>query len=283
MTAGGADQQVADDGPGGHSAFTWTLLQALAGKADLNGDGVITGTELAAYVAPAVAAIARQTPAFGNLPGSEGGEFIFELPTERDGLSAETRQLDDNASRLALRIAAAQIAAQIAAQATAQMTAQTAASAPAVVVKNLDGSDNKLSLPAAAPQPARLAAQRANEQGLALYRERRYDEAEAAFTEALRLQPRFALAANNLGFVYYKRGKPAEAARWYEQAISMDGSRALAYLNLGDARLQSGEDAKAQAAFTTFVGLAPLHARTAELQAWLAAPDKAPRPQPAPS
>ncbi|MGR6743514.1 hypothetical protein, partial [Aeromonas veronii] len=46
MTAGGADQQVADDGPGGHSVFTWTLLQALSGKADLNGDGLITATEL---------------------------------------------------------------------------------------------------------------------------------------------------------------------------------------------------------------------------------------------
>jgi peptidoglycan/xylan/chitin deacetylase (PgdA/CDA1 family)/uncharacterized caspase-like protein len=270
MTAGGADQQVADDGPGGHSAFTWTLLQALSGKADLNGDGVITGTELAAYVAPAVAAIARQTPAFGNLAGSEGGEFIFELPPERDGLSAETRQLDPDASRLALRIAAAQ-------------TPATAASAPSVRVKNLDGSDGQLRLPAAAPQTARVAAQRANEQGLALYRERRYDEAEAAFTEALRLQPRFALAANNLGFVYYKRGKPAEAARWFEQAISMDGSRALAYLNLGDARLLAGEDIKAQAAFTTFVALAPRHARAAELQAWLAAPDKVPRPHSAPS
>jgi len=52
FTAGGADQQVADSGPNGHSVFTWTLLQGLDGLADLNGDGVITATELAAYVAP---------------------------------------------------------------------------------------------------------------------------------------------------------------------------------------------------------------------------------------
>lgn len=32
LTAGGADQQVADSGPNGHSVFTWVLLQALAGK-----------------------------------------------------------------------------------------------------------------------------------------------------------------------------------------------------------------------------------------------------------
>ena len=48
FTAGGADQQVADNGPNGHSVFTWTLLEGLDGRADLNGDGVITATELAA-------------------------------------------------------------------------------------------------------------------------------------------------------------------------------------------------------------------------------------------
>ena len=32
ITAGGADQQVADNGPGGHSIFTWTVLQGLPGE-----------------------------------------------------------------------------------------------------------------------------------------------------------------------------------------------------------------------------------------------------------
>jgi uncharacterized caspase-like protein len=93
LTAGGADQLVADGGPNGHSVFTWTLLQALGGKADLNGDGLITATELAAYVAPAVASVSRQTPAFGSLPGSEGGDFVFALPAEAEFLSAQTSQL----------------------------------------------------------------------------------------------------------------------------------------------------------------------------------------------
>jgi len=275
ITAGGADQQVADDGPGGHSVFTWTMLQALSGKADLNGDGVITGTELAAYVAPAVSAIARQTPAFGSLPGSEGGEFVFALPVEREGLSGDSVQLDAAASQVNKRIDEANEKAVHAAAAPKP----GAAAAVEVVVKSLDGTDAKLTMPAAAPLAPRVAAQRANDRGLQLYRERRYDEAEAAFTEALKLQPRFALAANNLGFVYFKRGKPTEAARWFEQAIDMDGSRALAYLNLGDAHLQAGNDPKALAAYTTFVGLAPRHPRVAALQAWIAAPDAAHRPQ----
>ena len=275
LTAGGADQQVADDGPGGHSVFTWTLLQALNGKADLNGDGVITGTELAAYVAPSVAAIARQTPAFGSLPGSEGGEFVFELPADREALSGDSRQLDADASNLNKRLDDAKTAALQPGGSGGKGNAKEVQ----VVIKNLEGGDTKLSTPAAAPVAPRVAAQRANDRGLALYRERRYDEAEAAFTEALKLQPVFALAANNLGFVYFKRGKPAEAARWFERAIEMDGSRALAYLNLGDAQLQAGDDAKALKAYATFVGLAPKHARVSELEAWIAAPDAAHRPK----
>ena len=90
LTAGGADQLVADGGPGGHSIFTWTFLQALSGKGDLNGDGFMTATELAAYVAPAVAGVSGQTPAFGSLPGSQGGEFIFQLPAAEEFL--ECRQ-----------------------------------------------------------------------------------------------------------------------------------------------------------------------------------------------
>jgi tetratricopeptide (TPR) repeat protein len=229
---------------------------------------VITGTELASYVAPAVSSIAKQTPAFGSLPGSEGGEFIFEMPIEREGLSADTGQLDTRTSELNKKLDSA------AKPVTTEGSKGTNSGNLQVVVKNLDGQETKLITPAAAALPPRVAAQRANDKGLALYRERRYDEAEAAFTEALKLHPKFPLAANNLGFVYFKRGQAVEAARWFEKSIEMDGSRALAYLNLGDAYLQAGDDAKATRAYTLFVGLSPQHARSAALQAWLKDPDK---------
>ncbi|SEL30434.1 Peptidoglycan/xylan/chitin deacetylase, PgdA/CDA1 family [Roseateles sp. YR242] len=289
MTAGGADQQVADDGPGGHSVFTWTLLQALSGKADLNGDGLITATELAAYVAPAVSAIAHQTPAFGSLPGSEGGEFIFELASAPEqALSTNSAQLDAQASALAKRADDARnaqlqplAAASAVTGGAAGPVAAASAAAVQVTLKGLDGRDTAIETSAtAAPVSARIAAQRANDRGLQLYKERRYDEAEAAFTEALKLQPRFALAANNLGFIYFKRDKPAEAARWYRKAIEMDGSRALAHLNLGDALLRAGEDKEAQAAYAGFIELSPSHPRVPELKAWLAQPDAAHRPAP---
>jgi uncharacterized caspase-like protein len=47
LTAGGANQEVADGGPNGHSIFSRTLMQAREGKGDLNEDGYITASELA--------------------------------------------------------------------------------------------------------------------------------------------------------------------------------------------------------------------------------------------
>lgn len=240
LTAGGTDQMVSDGGPNGHSVFTWTLLQGLGGKADLNGDGLITATELAAYVAPAVASVSRQTPAFGSLPGSEGGDFVFELPEESEFLNTGTAQLSNDAIALNTKIEAK----------------ATAPSAP-VVVKDLQGGEQTIKAPAAVPVSNRQQAQRANDQGLQLYKEKQYAQAEAQFTEALKLRPNFALAANNLGFVYYKQDRFAEAARWFENAIRMDPSRAIAYMNLGDAYARAGDGAKAKTAYRTYLELAP--------------------------
>jgi len=100
LTAGGANEEVADNGPNGHSVFTWTVLQGLEGRADLNSDGFISAAELAAYVGPSVSGLSHQTPAFGNLPGSEGGEFIFELHPETEFLSDLSTQLDQEAIQI---------------------------------------------------------------------------------------------------------------------------------------------------------------------------------------
>lgn len=246
LTAGGTDQLVSDGGPNGHSVFTWTFLQALAGKGDLNGDGLITATELAAYVAPAVSAVSRQTPAFGSLPGSEGGDFVFELPAENEYLGAQTAQLSSEAIALNTKQDAVRVPA-----------APSGKIAPAVIVKDLQGREQKIVPPAAVPVSQSQLAQRANDRGLQLYKEKQYSAAEAQFTEALKLRPDFALAANNLGFVYYKQDKYAEAARWFENAIKLDPSRAIAYLNLGDARARTGETEKAKQAYRVYLELAP--------------------------
>jgi uncharacterized caspase-like protein/peptidoglycan/xylan/chitin deacetylase (PgdA/CDA1 family) len=244
LTAGGSDQLVSDGGPNGHSVFTWTLLQGLGGKADLNGDGLITATELAAYVAPAVSSVSRQTPAFGSLPGSEGGDFVFELPEETEFLNTNTAQLSNDAIALNTRLDA--------------KGPSFATGAPiTVVVKDLQGGTATIKAPAAVPVSSRQQAQRANDHGLQLYKEKQYAQAEAQFTEALKLRPNFALAANNLGFVFYKQDKFAEAARWFENAIKMDPSRAIAYMNLGDAYARAGQGDRARTAYKTYLELAP--------------------------
>jgi tetratricopeptide (TPR) repeat protein len=246
LTAGGADQMVADGGPNGHSVFTWTLLQALGGKADLNGDGMITASELAAYVAPAVASVSQQTPAFGSLPGSEGGEFVFQLPAEAEFLNAQTTQLSPEAIAL-----------------NSKLDSGHSEQGATVVVKNLQGGEQKIATPKPVDASNRQLAQRANDRGLQLYREQQYAQAESAFTEALKYRPDFGLAANNLGFVYYKQEKYAEAARWFENTVKIDASRAIAWLNLGDARWHLGDNDQAKKAYTSFLELAPNHANAA--------------------
>ena len=67
-------------------------------------------------------------------------------------------------------------------------------------------------MPAPMAISVKQMAQRANDRGLQFYKEKRYAEAEAEFSEALKLRPDFALAANKLGFVYYKQGKFKVAA-----------------------------------------------------------------------
>lgn len=254
LTAGGADQQVADAGPNGHSVFTWVLLQALAGKGDLNGDGLITGTELAAYVAPAVSAVSQQTPAFGSLPGSQGGEFVFQVPDSQEYLNADTRQLTPDAIALNNKVDAVQDA--------------TNTQAP-VTVADLQGGKAKLVVPSAGPASDRQRAQQANDRGLQLYREKQYDEAAAQFAEALKLRPDFAQAANNLGFVYYRQQRYAEAARWLENTLKIDPSRAVAHLNLGDAYFNAGDKAKARQAYTTYLALQPQGSGAAQARAQL--------------
>ncbi|WP_313460169.1 polysaccharide deacetylase family protein [Stenotrophomonas sp.] len=254
LTAGGADQQVADAGPNGHSVFTWVLLQALAGKGDLNGDGLITGTELAAYVAPAVSAVSQQTPAFGSLPGSQGGEFVFQVPDSQEYLNAGTDQLTADAIALNSKVEAVQDAKP--------------GKVP-VTVTDLQGGQAKLVVPTAGPASDRQRAQQANDRGLQLYREKRYDEAVAQFTEALKLRPDFAQAANNLGFVYYRQQRYAEAARWLENTLKIDPSRAVAHLNLGDAYVHAGDKAKARQAYTTYLALQPQGSGAAQARAQL--------------
>ena len=271
MTAGGADEQVADTGPSGHSIFTWTVLQGLEGKADLDGDGAITASELSAYVAPSVSSLSRQTPAFGSLPGSEGGEFVFVSKGEEEFLSEESHQLD--AQAIALNATLEKIRKQVEekrAKVDALKGALAAATAdltdPGRARRDTHAIPDAGAVDAAAQTPAPVASatsatdsRREVDKGMGLFREKRYPEAAQAFEVALKYNPNNVLAANNLGFTYVKLERLPEAIAWYEKTLVLDPLRALAYANLGDAYAKVGRLDDARRAYGRFLELRPDH------------------------
>ena len=78
LTAGTEGQQAIEEG--GRGVFTTYLLQALEGEANLNGDGVVTASEIGRFVASQVKSRTRgrQTPIYGRLDGT--GEVRFAIP-----------------------------------------------------------------------------------------------------------------------------------------------------------------------------------------------------------
>lgn len=250
LTAGGPEEQVADNGPNGHSIFTWTLIEGLRGKADLNSDNVVTASELFAFVGPGVSSVSRQTPAFGSLVGSEGGEFILELAPNPEFLSDLTAQLDDESIRLNRQIEAAR--KEIAAKRSRNEELRKELAATRAELQKAGGKPESVSEP--------VLARKKSDEGLALYRERKYEEALKILQESFALQPSNAQTANNIGYVFYRMGKHEEAIQWYERTLALDPQRAVAWLNIANAWESLGEPAKALDAYRRFLELAPNHA-----------------------
>jgi peptidoglycan/xylan/chitin deacetylase (PgdA/CDA1 family)/uncharacterized caspase-like protein len=247
LTAGGADQQVADNGPGGHSIFTWTLLQGLQGLADTDGNGAITASELGAYISPIVSSVSHQTPAFGNLPGSEGGEFVFEL--QQESLTEASKQLDEEAVRLNDELE--RIQREIAAKQDRNAKLRGR-------VEEERAKLNGTSQPRSAQPKTRTAlAQEHHSLGLKYYREKKYDEAVRELEEAVKLDPRNATIVNNLGFTLFKFEKYEESIGWLKKAIEIDPQRVVAYVNLADAYMKLGKTAEARQYYEKYATIAP--------------------------
>jgi tetratricopeptide (TPR) repeat protein len=259
FTAGGADQQVADNGPNGHSVFTWTLLQALDGRADLNGDGVVTATELAAYVTPAVSALSHQTPAFGNLPGSEGGDFIFELNHETEFLNENSAQLGDEGIKLNTQLEQLREEIHKEAAQNAELKKQLAEAEAKLQGGQVAGKSGGTAATGAEAggTGTKDVAAATNDEGMRLYKEKKYSEAAEKFKQAAQMKPESALFANNSGFAMFKLGQYGDAVEWFQKTIALDPHRAIAYLNLGDAYLQMGKKSEAKKAYEKYLELQP--------------------------
>jgi tetratricopeptide (TPR) repeat protein len=263
LTAGGAEQQVADDGPNGHSVFTWALLQGLDGKADLDANGVITASELGAYVSPVVTSFSRQTPAVGNLPGSEGGEFIFELQPQ--SLSAATEQLEGKALDLNARLAA--LERQIQERQTELLRLQQSIQAETAKLQ----AAGKGAEVGVLSRASGRSAYELDRMALRAYREKNYAEAEKLLLEAVRLKPRDATLLNNLGFVYYRMGRYEAALDYLKKTLALEPRRKEAHGNIADTYAKLGRLAEARGHYTEYLALYPSSPRADEVRRTVAA------------
>jgi Caspase domain len=83
ITSAQRDQLAKDSGPvPGHSLFTGTLINGFNwGKADLDGNGLISSSELGLFIQQQVAqaSISQQTPDFGSFHLDDRGEMVISL------------------------------------------------------------------------------------------------------------------------------------------------------------------------------------------------------------
>ena len=94
-------------------------------------------------------------------------------------------------------------------------------------------------------------------QGVVLRDQGRLEEAEAAFRQALELEPRHVFALNNLGIVLQRLGRPIEAEAALRQAVTVKPGHARAHVNLGNVLLDLGRTAEAIASLERACALDP--------------------------
>jgi peptidoglycan/xylan/chitin deacetylase (PgdA/CDA1 family)/uncharacterized caspase-like protein len=255
LTAGGADQQVSDDGPGGHSVFTWALLQGLDGKADLDGNGVITASELGAYISPIVASFSKQTPSVGNLVGSEGGEFIFELQPE--ALTSATAQTDTKTAKLNQELET--LRKEVTAKQEELLKLQQSVQAETVKLAQLRGAAPTPVIPVrgVAAKPKSAQAYDLDRQARDLFRAKKLDEAIDKSQQALALKPNDPVLMNNLGFLYYSAARYDEALKYLEQTLKLDPRRKEAHGNIAELYFKLGRKAEAKQHYQEYLRLYP--------------------------
>ena len=211
---------------------------------------------MAAYTGPIVSSLSRQTPAFGNLAGSEGGEFVFQLRHEDEFLNAQSTQLGEDGIRVNKEIA--QLRAELLEKNklneklqkdVAQLTLKN--SAHGIVNVPTTGADSAL---------------QRNDRGVAAFKEKRYQDALNEFLAGYKLDPTIPLITNNAGFAYFKLEQYPEAIEWFNKTLQLDPNRAVAYLNLGDAAVKLERNAEAKKAYQRYLELQPKSRLTTQVQ-----------------
>lgn len=259
LTAGGADQQVADNGPGGHSVFTWTLLQGLEGLADTDNNGYVTASELGTYVAPVVSSYSDQTPAFGNLMGSKGGDFVFKVDSE--AVAAINKKLTDETARIEAELESlrnntqAKVRRRLELQVALENGQTPASSNPALASDSKSVTKDRIQ-----------QARRLNASAMQYFKEKKYKEAKKEWEEAVRLNPYNPTIVNNYAFVLDQMDENDQALKWYYRTVELDAKRTSVYLNLGDIMIELGRDTEAIPYYERYLHLYPSYKNAKELR-----------------
>jgi len=117
-----------------------------------------------------------------------------------------------------------------------------------------------------------------NNRGNAYYAKKDYDHAIADYTEAIRLDPKYALAHINRGNAYKVKGDYDRAIEDYSEAIRLDPEDALAYFKRGNAYEAKKDYGSAIADFTEAIQLNPSDASAFNSRCWnLALANRDPR------
>jgi|GEM_PF-3575950 len=253
LTAGGADQQVSDAGPNGHSVFTWALLKGLDGEADLDGNNMITASELGAFVSPLVSKNANQTPAFGNMIGSQGGDFLFELfPKKTANTEPTINDLKQTIAKLKREN-----------QALIFKLANPSEEPNSVERKNtlIAGISYK---------QRKSKADLIHRKALDLYKNKQYKEALNALKVALNYLPNSANIVNDYGFILFKDGQYKKAQPWLEKTMELDAKRTSTYLNIADNLVALNREKDAVAYYKYYLELKPNSSVRERVDAFLA-------------
>ena len=84
-----------------------------------------------------------------------------------------------------------------------------------------------------------------------------WDDAEAAFRQAIKYDAQNGFVLNNLGLVLYHQDKYADAIRQFEQAVRLEELNAARHANLGMAYMAMRQYAKAESSFKKALKLNP--------------------------
>jgi peptidoglycan/xylan/chitin deacetylase (PgdA/CDA1 family)/TolA-binding protein len=269
LTAGGADQQVADGGPGGHSIFTWTFLQGLDGLADTDNNGYVTASELGTYVAPVVSSYSEQTPSFGNLLGSEGGDFVFKI--NDNALVEINKKLAEDSARIETELAS--LRQNSTSRVRRRLDLQVALDKQkqqAQTPEQTGDSANSLAAASTALTPTSAArkdqARRYNASAMEFFKEKKYAEAKAELAEAVKLNPYNPTIVNNYAYAMDMLNENEAALKWYYRTVELDARRTSVYWNLGDIMVELGRHQEALPYYERFLHLYPSYKDAKQLR-----------------